>query len=1061
MGKEKKRNGMGKDRKNKSFSLRRSFFTIFLLLVLIVVAGYGYFFTSSNIFANSVKKLENSLSTRIIYMVQGKPYYLRGSSDPLMLFDIAHSPHFDKRIAEGLSEAFREYVRLFTLKYGLETDVEMSAEQLDMDQYKLTYKVSVGSRKRTYEFGISTKIEDVEKNLEGAARILSKFSDDFSGQVHSLNSVKRVYDGGDGMTGEIFEDIYSLDYLKIFGALKKVEKEISPQGAAPELLYLASEAFSWLMVSKNVYEFTDLVDYLGRHAVSNYLVARVLDGRGAPEPGRSLGLLLMGLDYPGAAVKVLDGVKNNRQVVEVLSAFARRDVDVLKSIGADRKRGGRLVDFLTARAHEEAGEFTSAEKLYEKLLYNYPDFVLAKEYASYQGNVGMARRYVDEYIMDLIETHLRLINELAVTDWIEKDSVLQIEISKDVSGGKVLAKWLTLHKAFIDRIEKTKGGGAVLDAEFLKEFFKKDLMVGLQVYNEVWAEKLGSLSHAADVVDLVERVYPDSDLARGLRLWLMVEYGKKTPVIKYMKGIDKKTAGPYLLKVMLRAYRGWKFLRERTDTIEVLDRYRNSLNPNAKGYYMLHYIYNGYGYRPLAREYMKKAISTDPYDYNKHRAVGEFDETGEFIVSGEKLLEKSYGFFVAAARWHRDHENFEEAEGYYKKAIARSPGELPAVKDLGQLYSDRKDYRKAIKIWKGYLKYDDTTLSAVVIKNRIGKAYMDMGWNEKAYDLLLKNKESYQYGALVNFALASEKTGRMLQAEEYFRKAAERYQSNDAPVEFALFYLRQNDKESAVRILREYERYNHYTYYFSALIDYGIEKNELTLVKDVVYKVKDGTPDIWVLWNLARKYEKKDKYGMAAELYKSLLDHNVQPYNFANWYYGAFKKGGRGDLDEAIDWTVSKISGDKRNVMYFGVRLLSDGHYDAAYKVFRDFDKANDYRKDVIFLFMTMAWKASGADPAGEREIREKADSYTLGGIHRDLVGYLLGDIEEKDLMIKINDPDKACEAHYTLGLVKAANGNMDEAIKHLVISLETKASTNIEYEYANELLEKIRKADR
>ena len=60
------------------------------------------------------------------------------------------------------------------------------------------------------------------------------------------------------------------------------------------------------------------------------------------------------------------------------------------------------------------------------------------------------------------------------------------------------------------------------------------------------------------------------------------------------------------------------------------------------------------------------------------------------------------------------------------------------------------------------------------------------------------SKESYQNSALLGFARASEKTGKMAQAEDYYLKALKRYpQSSKTATSVACFYLRQNIQKAA------------------------------------------------------------------------------------------------------------------------------------------------------------------------------------------------------------------------------------------------------------------------
>ena len=337
-------------------------------------------------------------------------------------------------------------------------------------------------------------------------------------------------------------------------------------------------------------------------------------------------------------------------------------------------------------------------------------------------------------------------------------------------------------------------------------------------------------------------------------------------------------------------------------------------------------------------------------------------------------------------------------------------------------------------------------MSAVVIKNKMIELYMERKQYKKAYDLASINKESYQKAALIGFAHASEKVGKFIQAEEYFRKAAERYQSSSAPSELAIFYLRQKNTKTAIDVLREYERYNHFSFYFTKLIEYYLKEGKPEAPIEIVTKVKNGKPGPWVIWNLANRYAEKEKYEIAAALFKPLISQKIQPYNFAAWYVDMALKAKHGKQEEIVAELIPLLEDDPRKLEYFGLTLISEGYYDAAFTVFQELDRIREHRRDVALLMMAISWRGGSKTPENKAATAEKVDSYPMSKMNNTLIHYLFGDMDRNAVLSAIQDESTACEAHYIIGLVESLEGDKEKAIKHLMMSLETKANNNIEY---------------
>ena len=1036
-----------------------------LLILLLGIAGYAYFFTSNNLFTSLLGKKPTATARigaqqeylpYISSVNQKTPYYLLKDTNPLEQFELVHSFSFDRRIADGLVEAFKEYTRLFSLKPNLQLNVNYSSNQIKAGLYKLIYDVSIdGSKSQSYELEISTEPERIFDNIQSLNKVLKKFSNDFSDALMPLSSVKTVKSTG---KEEITRLIYTFDYMDIFDALRKIESGLNVINFNAELLLQASDIFSWLTFFKSANEDKYLADLFAVHSVSNYLIATLFKPLNEADLINSQGLLMQGLGYPAEAERRFSQNPLLRtRNIELVIAYIRKKpneiLSLLKMPATNKKLGG----YLLARAYDDTLEFNALKNTLYQLLYNNPDFLLAKEFAS--TNMGVeARSFMEIYLQELIEKHFYLLKEFMNTDWLKVAEPLAAEIATEVRQDRAVEKWFSIHKKILDRTVSTRGSGKIITGSFMNDFLRGDLLNAFHIYYKLEADRLGRLANAGQIIDIIEKDYPESDLFHALKIKLFREYEKLSTVKILVRNANAENAGTFLIESVMDQHK-WVAGQDSKwvpGSVELLELYRNIESPNANGSYSLYSYHNYFKIKPVARQYLLRAEKIDPYDYTIYREISKFDDAGKFIDRGMAFLGHSYGFVMTVADWYKKHDRPDEAIKQYEKAMELSPGQYRAYIKLGEIYEEQEKYDDAIKAWEPYLEYDEDSLSAVFIINKIAKVLFKKGEVEKAYDILLKIKDSYQNGALINFSKASEKTGKPLQAEEYFKKAAKRYPSSGSPVELALFYIRKNDLDSAVKVLKEYERYNHSSYYYSDLIDFYAEAGKPMEPASIVHKVNEGKPTVWKMWYLSKQYAEKEDYKSAASVLEPLLHQSIQPYTFAYQYFDNEVKVGEKKEDELLDELIPLLDDHPGKLSMFGIGLVGLGYYDTAFKVFLHIDKTSNYRKDVGLLFMALSWRAGSQNLQDKNVISGKIDKYPLGGMHKTLIRYLIGEFGEKEVFDAITDPNSACEAHYFMGLVNSVEGDKEKAIKHLLVSLETKAIGNIEYKYAYDLVNKL-----
>lgn len=126
----------------------------------------------------------------------------------------------------------------------------------------------------------------------------------------------------------------------------------------------------------------------------------------------------------------------------------------------------------------------------------------------------------------------------------------------------------------------------------------------------------------------------------------------------------------------------------------------------------------------------------------------------------------------------------------------------------------------------------------------------------------------------------------------------------------------------------------------------------------------------------------------------------------------------------------------------------------AAMKVDNTIDD-KDTRKNVI-RYLAGAWRIIGGDQETKNNIRSHLEEFSQDQWMTSLVSFLIGDMDEKTILSKATSQKQLADVYYYIGVIKNNAGEKDEALKYLLIYLETMDDKDIPYSHAYDLAKKI-----
>jgi tetratricopeptide (TPR) repeat protein len=190
----------------------------------------------------------------------------------------------------------------------------------------------------------------------------------------------------------------------------------------------------------------------------------------------------------------------------------------------------------------------------------------------------------------------------------------------------------------------------------------------------------------------------------------------------------------------------------------------------------------------------------------------DFKEYRDALYFWEKMLETrnmacvDIRVLTSIGNCHRKLKTFDDGIAYFDAALQREPENFYALFGLGDCFRGLNQPYRALEYWNRILQQDPCNK---VILTRAGDAYCNLGEYDKAvehYNRAL-SIEFDLYGAL-GLATIAKLQGRLDDSIDLLLKLIQSEGKNQRPyLELADCYLRKNDREQAVNILRVFQRH--------------------------------------------------------------------------------------------------------------------------------------------------------------------------------------------------------------------------------------------------------------
>ena len=1030
---------------------RRAAIVLMVLLAVAAAVTYQQGFWGGDATATKAAAPASKPSAKKVPTpIQAQPYILP-KGDILEFYDRQHAPQFDRRLADGLAEAVREYARVFPAgDEAAKVVVDYTPEQTGVDDWRLTYQISMDQAQAKVEVALTNDPDKIAQNIPALEKALAEMVKKMKGHAKPVEQIEIT----GGNSGSVFKvAMEKMSSKSIVDALAVLGENVGPDGVEPGAFHAAGDLLAWLAYIKSAHDRPNQNQIIAPYAVANHLLASLFAGGQTPGMTRSRGLLWIGLGYPSAALSTISTLKDPES--ELVSVMAKRDTDRLKVVAKKAKVPNMLASYLDARLTNEMHYRPIANKKYDHMRENYPQFMFGTEYTIIYGGVGYAGfaegnlEMVGSVIMQLVTERLDLSPTLA---W----SMIGTSISMitDEEGDHNVG-FLSIQKKMLDGAISLKGGDRILTRDLLVNYLgeenKDAAYLCFYVEKNVYA-RMGAMKRWSDIIG---KVWPNSSVAH----LTAIAYERSTNDYKRINAqvnrVSLDSADASLLEEIAEFYI-WNSqdMDKVAKGMMTLGAMRAKTNPTPKEMRNSAYIHLRHRISPVARDYYHRARLLDPY--NPASYWHNFNGATETISDEHvRVMERSAEYLRLGADWMVRNERDDEAIRFYEKAMTLSK-ENAYQSGLVRILKKRKEYTKAERILKEYLKQDDGSFHFIQVNNKLADIYLAQGKNKQAFELMDKNKDSWQGWTMRLYAQAAEVLGKMDLAEDWLLKGADRYQAGDSPVDLAMFYLRQGDHAKAVRTLQKYRKYNHHSYYFKEAISFFKKNGTPEKIFDLVAAVEGKEVDRFSMAGLYGHLMKAELYGLAAEASRPLMAGKPTdaPHFNAMDYIQASKMANPAGMKAAVAEALDALSVDKRRWLGLAMLLHKNGYYKEAFGIFPMWAKAFPKKRDNATVMMAMSWKAAGGkDQKMKETIEARLQAPDVDKWKGALAAYYLGRIPEADVVAAMTDRNRAVQAFHAMAMGRLAKGEEENAEKLMVMTLETRMSGYLDYNYAYSFL--------
>lgn len=959
-------------------------------------------------------------------------------------FDKTHAPLFDKRLADGLAEAIREYARLFPSKNGSSNvKVDYSYIQEEVSKFRLTYNVKGEGGAFVVEAPLFTSSPRYQENIPTLAGALAEAVDKLGASVYRPDSLERAK----GAPGKLaLQAMERLDSLAVLLALSGIGQEVGPSRLDPAAFIESANLMSWMAYIKSVQETRKLPDMLGAMAVANHLLAALFIEAGNPDLAESRALVWMGLGYPAASISALAETPGAEG--KLVFAVGKNDAAQVEKVGNGDKPLQKLAMYLSARMAREAGLDQEVDRRITEMLREHPDFMPGIGYAISHGTPDMAR-LAPTYGMEVSRRSLYAEEKLLDMAWVEKNPAMAATISGAHNAQTGMEEMLKLAVDILGKSEKLRGEERILTFDFCAQWLAEELKESAFAMYKAERETLARDEEINYYQEMIGRLWPDSDVNLLVRIQRMRDVADFEGADKVAGSVAMDSADGRLVEELADLFTGSPE-KNMPGVIRTLEALRAKTPPTGEAALRQERIYRMLGFEPVARELMRRALTQNPSDVRLYGAVAKLPESDRLFQMGELSFAGSASFFLYAGRWAEEKGDLEKAEAYYQRAL-RLGGSAAAVERLVDIYVARSDFYKAEKALKGYLKKGDDSREYDAARNKLARLYLERKRPDDAYHLIKGIEGTWSGESMVLYARAAETLGEDTEAAMFHNMALERHPSSPAPVELALFHLRQGRRDEAASLLQDYKRYNPPGYYFHGVVEhFGQTGNAADVVK-FISEVEDGKPEKNLFHAIWRELMNIQAYKAAA---LAVLPHmsgplEETPYSYAGRYYQAMAREEPDKASAALGEAMKALEDDKLKWLYFGSWLVTRGYYAEALGVFDEYAQALQGWSGHAAVRMGGAWLLGGLGEEAKNAVEKRIAAPSTSRWHAALAGYYLGDVEEEKLLELAADLGSRVEVLYALGVDRQTKGQTEEAEKFFIMALETGDSQQMEYHLA------------
>jgi tetratricopeptide (TPR) repeat protein len=955
-------------------------------------------------------------------------------------FDRAHAPMFDRRMADGLAEAVREYVRLFHAgPVPARVEVTYTHERVETHAYKLKYEIKAQGAVALAEALLSTHPERNGENIPALVAALAEMVGKLGTIAPPPAAIQKASSSSAG--DEAREAMAKLDAPAVFRALNALGKSAGPSKVDPGALLEAGNLLFWMAYIKSCAERHTLEDLLGVHAVANHLLASLFMDQADSALVKGRALALLGLGYPATALATLSGAPGAD--MEWTAMVAKRDAAGVERAAKADLAYRRLGGYLSARLARENGWYGDSLPKILIMLKEDSDFVLGAEYAITYGGVETGR-LAGPYLMETAKRSIEIMSEFLDMPGMERGGASAILAAKD--DPDALQK---IAKAASDVTAAPKDDERILTRRLVSEYVSENLMDAVLLCFWVNETVFAEQNAAQTFLDLIKRTWPGSpvaQLAEIRRLWRLNQY---EPVEAVTKKVDIKTADSRLLEEMAE-FHVWNSDHNMPRVMQILAELRAKTNPTPAAALRQERTYWRLGYHPVSGDMVRRAMKLDPYNMGAYYHVGGLPEAGNLIKTSGLLYGGSARFLMAAGEWAEKSGKIEDAMAYYRRAILLTRTDV-AADGLTNLHLKRKEYAQAEQVMRDFLKRDDGSFGYIHSKNLLAKALLGQGKAQEVHQMMKDAKESGQGGSIINFAKAAEMMGVKVEAEIFFRMAADRYQSGQSPVDLAMFHLRNGGRAAAAEDLRSYQRYNNYSYFYKAAAEHFKAQGKPEDTVDFVTEVENGKlakDHVYTLWQTLMAAGAPET---AAKLVKPHMagPGPEQPFVYAGLYIAAMKKADPQSAKAAFGEAMKALSDDKRKLKYFGGWLHQREMYQEAFAALDAFTGNPAERAGDIVMVMAAAWLMAGAEPEGKAALQSRLKEPAMDPWVKLLVEYYIGGADEESLLAQGAANGRIVEALYAMGLHRLSKGETEEAQKLFITGFKVGNPKFAEYGFS------------